>query len=207
MQVVIIDYGAGNIFSVEQAFKRLGIEPILTADPAVIKNATHVIFPGVGHAEAAMKQLKSSGLDKLIPTLTQPVLGICLGMQLMCKHTEEGNVDGLGIFDVGVKHFSKILDDENPNESAALEALAPDQTEIQIPHMGWNDVYFEDRTKAACYFVHSYFVPLCELTSSACQYPIFFSAGLQKDNFWGMQFHPEKSGAAGEKLIQQFLKQ
>ncbi|AEA45519.1 imidazole glycerol phosphate synthase subunit HisH [Fluviicola taffensis] len=186
MKVVIIDYGAGNIFSVQQAFKRLGIEATLSNEEAEIRTATHVIFPGVGHAKSAMEQLKSTGLDKMIPTLKQPVLGICLGMQLMCGWNEEGNLDGLGIF------------------QARIQLIKSQFPDYPIPHMGWNDVQLNGKSETF-YFVHSYVAEICEETSGITSYPTPFSAALKKDNFYGVQFHPEKSGVAGENLLNQFL--
>jgi imidazole glycerol-phosphate synthase subunit HisH len=184
-KVVIIDYGAGNIFSVQKALERCGIEPLLSSSKEEIQAASHVVFPGVGHAKNAMEQLKSSGLNELIPTLKMPVLGICLGMQLMCKSTEEGNVQGLGIFNTKVKQFTK---------------------DVQVPHMGWNEVAFcKNQLSGAYYFVHSYFAETCEHSFGEAFYPNSFAASLRKDNFWGVQFHPEKSGVLGEQLIQTFL--
>lgn len=183
MQVVIIDYGAGNLFSVQQAFNRLGVETLLTNNPEEIQKASHVIFPGVGHAESAMEQLKATQLDRLIPQLQQPVLGICLGMQLMCEYTEEGAVKGLGIFKTKVK---------------AIENTLP------VPHMGWNDVIIGEK-ETPYYFVHSYAAELCDQTIVICSYSQPFSAVLKQDQFLGAQFHPEKSGKAGEEFLKQFL--
>jgi glutamine amidotransferase len=191
MKTVLIDYGAGNVQSVKYALNRLGIEPILTKDHAVIKSADKVIFPGVGAADTAMKQLKSSGLDQLIPTLTQPVLGICVGMQLMCKSSEEGNVACLGIIDAHVKKFEKGL---------------------KIPHMGWNNIeetktnlFSKAHNFQQMYFVHSYYVPVNENTIATTNYGIPFSAAIQKDNFYAVQFHTEKSGDIGESILKNFL--
>lgn len=183
MQVVIIDYGAGNLFSVQQAFNRLGVETLLTNNPEEIQNASHVIFPGVGHAESAMQQLKSTRLDRLIPQLKQPVLGICLGMQLMCEFTEEGSIKGLGIFKTTVRKI---------------------ETSLPVPHMGWNDVQLNDKS-SPFYFVHSYAAEVCEQTIGFCYYSEPFSAVLKQDQFLGAQFHPEKSGEAGEEFLKQFL--
>ena len=189
MKVTIIDYGAGNVFSVDSAFRRMGIEPILTANEAEIRSSDRVIFPGVGHAAPAMEQLIQSGLDQVIPQLTQPVMGICLGMQLMCKATEEGNTQGLSIFDdASVVKFDDTL---------------------KIPHMGWNTI---EETNGMLnglnfdvYFVHSYYAPKSIYTSAICNYAVPFSAALEKDNFLGCQFHPEKSGKAGEEILKRFL--
>lgn len=187
--ITIIDYGAGNVKSVSFAFERLGIQPVLSADPKVIKSSDFVVFPGVGHAKFAMDAIKTNNLVELIKNLKQPVLGICLGMQLMCKHTEEGDVEGLGIFDVAVKKFNG---------------------DFKIPHMGWNEVISLTpkslgAEKDSFYFVHSYYVPVCDDTAAICDYNGEFSATLQKDNFYGCQFHPEKSAQAGEHLIKNFL--
>lgn len=191
MKTVLIDYGAGNIQSVKYALNRLGIEPILTKDHDLIKSADKVIFPGVGAADAAMRQLKVSGLDKLIPTLTQPVLGICVGMQLMCKRSKEGDVDCLGIINVEVEKFKKGL---------------------KIPHMGWNNLrdiksnlFNANNDAEQMYFVHSYYVPINEYTIATTDYGIPFSAAIQKDNFYAVQFHTEKSGDIGEEILKNFL--
>lgn len=188
--IVIIDYGAGNVKSVKFAFERLGYDPVLSDDPDTIKKAEYVIFPGVGHAKSAMATINSKGLSKVITELKQPVLGVCLGMQLMCRFSEEGNVSGLGIFDVDVKKFDE---------------------DLKVPHMGWNDLIngkdiFEN-IQGQTYFVHSYYVPLTKETISSCKYGIEFSAALEKDNFFGCQFHPEKSGELGEQIIKNFLNQ
>ena len=191
MKTVLIDYGAGNIQSVKYALNRLGIEPILTKDHDIISSADKVIFPGVGAADAAMLQLKASGLDKLIPTLTQPVLGICVGMQLMCKKSREGDVDCLGIINVEVEKFKKGL---------------------KIPHMGWNNLqdiksnlFNANHDEEQMYFVHSYYVPVNEYTIATTDYGVPFSAAIQKDNFYAVQFHTEKSGDIGEEILKNFL--
>ncbi|MBE6282730.1 MAG: imidazole glycerol phosphate synthase subunit HisH [Mediterranea massiliensis] len=194
MKVVIIKYNAGNICSVDYALKRLGVDAEISADPAVIRSADKVIFPGVGEAETTMEHLKATGLDKLIKELKQPVLGICLGMQLMCSHSEEGNADCLGIFDVDVKRF------------------IPKRHEDKVPHMGWNTIA---QTNSALfngfdkdeyvYFVHSYYVPVNEHTAAVTDYIHPFSAALHKDNFYATQFHPEKSGGVGERILKNFL--
>jgi glutamine amidotransferase len=186
--IVIIDYGAGNLFSVKAAFERLGVNPVCSNDKKVIENADLVIFPGVGHAKTAMEQLKASGLITLIKGLKQPVLGVCLGMQLMCTHTEEGDVEGLGIFDVPVKLFKDVP---------------------KIPHMGWNNLleskgFLKDISQDV-YFVHSYYVPLNKYTIATCHYGADFSAALKKDNFYACQFHPEKSGEIGQQILKRFL--
>lgn len=185
MQIVIIDYGAGNVFSVRQAFKRLGLETVLSSDPEVIQTADRVIFPGVGHALPAMEALRKSELDRCIPALKQPVLGICLGMQLLCESTAEGDVKGLGVFQVQVNPFGENL---------------------IVPHMGWNEVIHADNRSEAYYFVHGYKAAIGAQTIGRCDYGEPFSAMLQELNFLGVQFHPEKSGLAGEALLKAFLK-
>ncbi len=193
MKTAIIDYGAGNIQSIQFALKRLGVDAFLSSNAQEIATADRVIFPGVGEASSAMKKLKLTGLDKLIPTLKQPVLGICLGMQLMCASTEEGNTKGLGIFDVQVKRFSNTL---------------------KVPQMGWNAVnnlkglFFNSVSENEyVYSVHSYYAPLCKQTIAQTHYGLPYSAALQKDNFLGVQFHPEKSGEVGERLLSNFINQ
>ncbi len=191
MKIAIIDYGAGNVQSVLFALKRLGFEGIVTNDWNIIKSADKVIFPGVGEASSAMKMLQESGLDVLIPTLKQPVLGICLGMQLMCKHSEEGDTNALGIFDVNVVKFSN---------------------EVKVPQMGWNTIYnlksplFKRiKENEFMYLVHSFYAPLSENTIATTNYELAYSTALQRDNFFGVQFHPEKSGAFGEQILKNFL--
>jgi len=190
--LVIIDYGAGNIKSIQFAFKRLGFDAVLTNNIDEIKAADKVIFPGVGEASSAMKMLQESGLDKVIPTLKQPVLGICLGMQLMCNSSEEGNAKGLGIFNVAIKKFSNA---------------------VKVPQMGWNVIYnlksdlFEGiKEKEFMYLVHSFYAENCEEAIATTDYEFEYASALQKDNFYGTQFHPEKSGLAGEQILKNFLK-
>lgn len=194
MKVAIVKYNAGNVCSVDYALRRLGVEACLTADAEELRKADKVIFPGVGEAGTTMAYLRASGLDGVIRSLRQPVLGICLGMQLMCSHSEEGNAQGLGIFDVDVRRFQ------------------PRQHEDKIPHMGWNTLsdlkgsLFEGLGEEEyVYFVHSYFVPVCEGTAAVTHYIHPFSAALQKDNFYATQFHPEKSGRVGEQILRNFL--
>ena len=190
MSVAIIDYGAGNIQSIRFALERLGVSATLSSDPETIHSASHVIFPGVGEASSAMAKLKSTQLDTLIPELTQPVLGICLGMQLMFNSSEEGNTRGLGIFDSEVVRFS---------------------TTRNVPHMGWNKVkgsgvLFEKiPNDSHFYLVHSYYAIPNLNTVGYCLYDINFAAAMAKNNFYGTQFHPEKSGAMGAQLLQNFL--
>lgn len=190
--IVIIKYNGGNVSSVQNALNRFGAESIITDDFELIKEADKVIFPGVGEASSTMKILKEKGLDQLIPTLKQPVLGICLGMQLMCKNNEEGNTVGMGIFDLNVKKF--------PAKDI-------------VPHMGWNaisdfksTIYSAVKEESDVYFVHSFYCELSKNTTAICDYILPFSASLQKDNFYAMQFHPEKSGKIGSQLLQNFLK-
>lgn len=191
MKIVIINYGAGNIQSIKFAIKRLGFEAILSDEEAEIRTADKVIFPGVGEASSAMKKLKSSGLDQVIPTLKQPVLGICLGMQLLCNSTEEGNSKGLGIFDVDVVKFSN---------------------QVKVPQIGWNQIsnlksgLFEGISENEfMYLVHSYYAPSCKETIAISEYGIQYTSALQKDNFYGVQFHPEKSSTAGAQILKNFI--
>lgn len=192
MKLVIIDYGAGNIKSIQFAFNRLGYDAVLSKHPEAIKAADKVVFPGVGEASSAMKMLKESGLDTLIPNLKQPVLGICLGMQLMCLHTEEGNTQGLGIFQTHVKRFSN---------------------HVKVPQMGWNvvkdlksDLFKGVKENEHMYLVHSYYAEHCKETIAKTDYGINYASALQHENFYGTQFHPEKSGAKGSKILENFLK-
>ena len=192
MKIAIINYGAGNIQSILFAIERLGYTAVLTNNPDEIQQADKVIFPGVGEASYAMQKLKESGLDSLIPNLKQPVLGICLGMQLMCHHSEEGNTDGLGIFDANVIRFSN---------------------NVKVPQMGWNQIYnlksslFQGINKNEyMYLVHSYYVPNCKEAIATTNYDVEYASALQKDNFYGTQFHPEKSGDVGEQILANFLK-
>lgn len=191
MKIVIIDYGAGNIQSIKFAVKRLGYEAVLTNDADTIKKAEKVIFPGVGEASSAMEKLSATGLDVVIPQLKQPVLGICLGMQLMCNFSEEGNTKGLGIFNVDVVRFSNV---------------------VKVPQIGWNTLthlkskLFEGiKDEEYMYLVHSYYAPRCDETIATTHYEVDYSSALQKNNFYGVQFHPEKSSIAGELLLRNFL--
>ncbi len=210
MKIAVIDYGAGNLFSVQQAFKRLGSEVILTDNEQEIRSATHVIFPGVGHAKSAMTQLQEKGLDDVIPTLTQPVLGICLGMQLMCGWNEEGDLAGLGIFQTQIRSIESQFANSQIRKFAKLRTASNNKgfrekkIHYPIPHMGWNDVQINGKSEVF-YFVHSYAAEICKDTWGIASYPDPFSAALKKDNFYGVQFHPEKSGKAGEDLLTQFL--
>lgn len=194
MRVAVVKYNAGNIRSVINALRRLGVEPVLTDSPDMLRSADKVIFPGQGEASNAMQYLRSHGLDKVLLSLVQPVLGICIGQQLMCRHSQEGDVDCLGIFDAEVLRFR------------------PERHEDKIPHMGWNQLasplspLFEGfKGGEFVYFVHSYYVPLCQHTIATTDYVLPFSSALHKDNFYATQFHPEKSGSIGERIIQNFL--
>lgn len=193
MKLAIIKYNAGNIQSVSFALERLGIDFTITDDAEEIQRADKVLFPGVGEASTTMSYLRSRKLDKLITSLTQPVLGICLGMQLMCKHSEENNTECLGIFNQDVKLFIP-------------------KGELKVPHMGWNDLSVNDgwldpsiENKFA-YFVHSYYVPVNELTSAKTEYIVPFSSAMHRDNFYAVQFHPEKSAQTGELVLKSFLR-
>ena len=192
MKIAIIDYGAGNVQSVKFALNRLGFDGMLTNNPQEIITADKVIFPGVGQAETAMRKLRESSLDQIIPNLKQPVLGICLGMQLLCNFSEEGETVGLGVFDVSVKRFSN---------------------EVKVPQIGWNsvqnlqtDLFDGVSENEFVYLVHSYFAPVCKETIATSEYGNMYSTALQKANFYGVQFHPEKSGKTGEKILFNFLK-
>ncbi|GGK29377.1 imidazole glycerol phosphate synthase subunit HisH [Yeosuana aromativorans] len=192
MKLVIINYGAGNIKSIQFAFNRLGIDAILSNDPEEILSADKIIFPGVGEASSAMKKLQETGLDTLIPNLKQPILGICLGMQLLCNSTEEGNTKGLGVFNTNVKRFSN---------------------EVKVPQMGWNviknlksDLFSGIKENEYMYLVHSYYAEHCKQTIATTDYGINYASALQHNNFFGVQFHPEKSSLAGEKILDNFLK-
>jgi glutamine amidotransferase len=194
MDVAIVKYNAGNIYSVMNALERCGVSPILTDSYEVLKRADRVIFPGQGQANTTMTYLREHHLDTLIRDLRQPVLGICIGMQLMCRHSEEADTDCLGIFDVDVKRFQ------------------PTNRDDKVPQMGWNTI-FDTRSELFkgfdkpefVYYVHSYYVPMCPYTIGVTDYVQPYSAALHKDNFYAVQFHPEKSGPVGERIIKNFL--
>jgi len=194
VNIAIIKYNAGNIYSVEYALKRLGIEPVITSDKELLQKADRIIFPGQGEATQTMQFLKVQRLDELIVDLKQPVLGICIGMHLLCRFSEEGNIDCLGIFDAPVLKFQ------------------PEKQMDKIPHTGWNtltrlkNLLFKGISEEEyVYFVHSYYVPLNDCTIAQTEYIQSFSASMHKDNFYAVQFHPEKSGSVGEKIIQNFI--
>lgn len=191
MKLVIINYGAGNIQSIRFALERLGIHPVLSDDPYEIIQADRVIFPGVGEASSAMAKLEATGIDKVIPDLKQPLLGICLGMQLMCNYSEEGNTQGLGIFDIDVVRFNQG---------------------VKVPQIGWNTIselktplFTKVAEKDYIYLVHSYYAPVCDETIAISDYGLTYSSALGKDNFYGVQFHPEKSSKVGARILENFL--
>ncbi len=195
MVLTIVKYNAGNIQSVLYALERIGVEAVVTDDHDLIRTADKVIFPGVGEASSAMRYLKERGLDKLLISLTQPVLGICLGMQLMCRHSEENDTECLGIFNEQVKRFSPAQGDG-----------------CKVPQIGWNNIYHLKtelfnglREDSYCYFVHGYYAALGEHTIATTDYVQPYSSALHKDNFYGVQFHPEKSAQVGERILKNFI--
>ena len=193
--IAVVKYNAGNIRSVLNALNRLGVEPVLTDDAKALRNAERVLFPGQGEAATAMAYLRERGLDRVICSLRQPVLGICIGQQLMCSHSEEGNTDCLGIFPMEVVRFQ------------------PQRHEDKVPQMGWNSIHnlktrlFDGVDEGSfIYNVHSFYVPESPYTIASCEYILPYSAALNKDNFYSTQFHPEKSGSVGEQILKNFLK-
>lgn len=193
MNIAIVKYNAGNIFSVVNALHRLGVEPVLTDDAKELRQADRVLFPGQGEARGAMEYLRKRGLDAVIRSLQQPILGICVGQQLLCRHSEEGDTDCIGVFDAEVKRFR------------------PNRHDEKVPCMGWNQLYdthsplMRGLEQQYVYFVHSFYVPLCPETIATADYIAPYSAALHKDNFYATQFHPEKSGDAGELILKNFL--
>ena len=199
MNVAIVKYNAGNVYSVVNALRRMGIEPLLTDDAELLRKADCVFFPGQGHAGEAMDYLRARRLDEVIRDLRQPVFGICVGQQLLCKHSEEGDTDCIGIFDAEVKRF------------------LPKNHEDKVPCMGWNLIRSNEMSRndnplmsglgenPYVYFVHSYYVPVCAETIATADYILPYSASMQKDNFYTCQFHPEKSGKVGERILENFL--
>ena len=199
MNVAIVKYNAGNVYSVVNALRRLGIEPMLTDDAEQLRAADKVLFPGQGEASGAMAYLKARRLDEVIRDLKQPVLGICIGQQLLCRHSEEGDTDCIGIFDAEVKRFQ------------------PQRHEDKVPCMGWNELKIDNGKLKInpileglgehpyVYFVHSYYVPVCAETIATADYILPYSASMHKDNFYTCQFHPEKSGKVGEQILRNFL--
>jgi imidazole glycerol-phosphate synthase subunit HisH len=191
VKIAIIKYNAGNIRSVDFALRRMGYDPVITNDHIVLKNSDKVIFPGVGEAGTTMKYLRDNGLDKLIRELKQPVLGICLGLQLLCSFSEEADTECIGVFDINVRKF---------------------QVKDKVPHMGWNSIHnvsgkmlLNEMDGQYFYFVHSYYAPVCNYTTAITNYINPFSSMLERDNFFATQFHPEKSGIIGEKLLKTFI--
>lgn len=197
MEVAVIKYNAGNIRSVMNALDRLGVSAHLTDDPAAIRSADKVIFPGQGEASTTMAHLRQSGLDNVILSLRQPVLGICVGMQLLCRHSEEGDVDCLGVFDVPVLRFP---------------IPEPNTLNLKVPQLGWNEIYdvkaplfSEAQENAYVYCIHSYYAPVCKYTVATSRHTVEYSNALRRDNFFATQFHPEKSGSVGENVLRNFL--
>lgn len=196
MKVAIVKYNAGNIYSVVNAMRRLGVEPIITDDAEVLASADRVLFPGQGEASSTMAYIKEHQLDRIILDLKQPVLGICVGQQLLCKHSEEGNTDCMGLFPMEVKRFQ------------------PTCHEDKVPAIGWNRIELGDEPcklfkglgeSPYVYFIHSYYVPVSQWTIATANYTLPFSAALHKDNFYATQFHPEKSGKVGEQILKNFI--
>ncbi|WP_462222832.1 imidazole glycerol phosphate synthase subunit HisH [Ferruginibacter sp.] len=209
--IAIIKYNAGNVQSVQYALQRLGVESVVTDDETIIRNASKVIFPGVGHANAAMQYLKERGLDKVIISLQQPVLGICLGLQLLCNHSEEGDTKCMGIFDTEVKLFESVFSPPLSGFPAKGRNVVHGRG-LKIPQIGWNNIYdyksvlFDGiKENEFVYTVHSYYAAINNETTAKTDYTLPYSAALQKNNFYAVQFHPEKSGKVGEIILQNFI--
>lgn len=207
MSIAIVKYNAGNIRSVQFALARLGLEAVWTEDPEVLSRADRVIFPGVGEASSAMRYLRERGLDAVLQGLKQPVLGICLGLQLFCRHTEEGDTDCLGIFDAAVRQF------DFPAPGGPENAAEIPGDRLKVPHMGWNTLgdlkgplFHGIYDGSYVYFVHSFYAEARVDTVARTDYGVPFSAALQRDNFFAVQFHPEKSGPVGQRILDNFLK-
>lgn len=202
--IAVVDYATGNLRSVANALRRAGAEFTLTADAALLRRAERVILPGVGEASSAMARLRERGLDEVLPTLTCPVLGICIGMQLLCLSSEEGNAECLGVFPTRVRRL--------PSDAESGAGESPTHLRLKIPHVGWDTIeglrspLFEAIPEQSyVYYVHSYAADPCPSTIASTAYGRRFSAALQRDNFFGTQFHPEKSGAVGARILQNFL--
>lgn len=196
MRVAIVKYNAGNIYSVVNALRRLGVEPVITDDTETLMSADRVLFPGQGEASSTMAYIREHRLDEIIKNLTQPVLGICIGLQLMCSHSEEGDAECIGLFPMDVRRFR------------------PTRHEDKVPAIGWNKIRLGDKpcklfrgldNDTYVYFIHSYYVPVSQWTTATADYTVPFSAALHRDNFYATQFHPEKSGKAGEQILRNFL--
>lgn len=206
MQVAIVKYNAGNVYSVVNAVRRLGIEPVLTDEPQLLRQADRVIFPGQGEARSAMEYLHQHGLVEVIRSLKQPVLGICIGQQLLCRHSEEGDVDCIGVFDVDVKRFQpQRHEDKVPCMGWNSLQVSSDKLQVSSDKLGEESLFAGLGENPYVYFVHSYYVPLCNDTAAVTDYILPYSAALHKDNFYTCQFHPEKSGSVGERILRNFV--
>jgi glutamine amidotransferase len=215
LKVAIVKYNAGNIASVQNALSRLGVESVVTDDPQVLRSTERVIFPGVGEASTAMQYLRERGLDQTIHALTQPVLGICLGMQLLCSHSEENDTECLGIFPARVRRFA-WRHDWDTNNSDGSDPTVHDTAQfpytLKVPHMGWNqisnfrsEIFNSVPNGSHVYFVHGYYVEPTAEAAAMTTYGVEFASAIQRDNFHAVQFHPEKSGTAGRQILKNFL--